>query len=687
MCLVLHQGLCSTLISHRSRLSFTGYGVIDDTSPSKLKTLGPFSVEPFYVNRVDLVIAPETLLPGVRYLFELTAISGGAREVARIEVEVDAPPLVQEVRVDPPTGEPLNTLFTISTAGQNVESKNLPLMYRYGIQNGSSIFWLSGVIPSPSLETILPSLSVSQSSSLQVVVQVRDSVRNVPNLSTVVELAPPSINAEAVDQIRMRYAQNGNWIEALASLGSYLYSHSAMGISLDNDTVGVVTDLLFNISAVSLVDTPTHHQLVAQYLSVITLSTDSLSEPMAEDIARLISQTLMEHTFETIAAPTPVDLGLAVDVLNFGTLSGAQESSPSTDEISQNLVAIEQLIKMFPSSIYLRELYPQLLDTVSSGACSLLSIGEEDSFLSTPNTQLSVRKISPSHLGGGTFKPCRSDEACSSVGVGQSFSSSLREQICNSTVGRTLQLCEEVCLQGNQQMTDSEDNFELAEASKMRILANISRSVPDSVRPVSDIFSFSVPILSANGNGYAMLPNLDTPINVSFPLMGTFPSNDSELLCLYRQRGGGGSYANEKWLLDTTVSPNVEEIDGVTRALCQYNHLTEFVCGVVLISPIPSSSPVIMSSTPLPSTSMATTSPTPSVVAPPPGGAVVNPAAYGVPIVLVLIAAAVVVVICVVIFFVWRNKKRRAKVRQPMSALHFSCMYIATIYKYTISVL
>ena len=447
-----------------------------------------------------------------------------------------------------------------------------------------------------------------------------------------------------------------------------------MGITLDDGTVGVITEILFDISAISLTDTPTHHQLIAQYLSALTRNTESLSEPIAEKIAQLISETLMEHTFETMATPIPAIEGVTVDDLNFGTFSGAQ-FSPSTDENSNNLAAIEQLMGTFPTSSYLRELYPELLDVVSSGACSLLSVGEDDAFLATPNTQLAVRKVSPSQLGG-VFKPCPSGVMCSSIDIGQSFGPALRQQICNSTEGRTLELCEEVCLQGNQLMQGSGDVFELADFAKNKIMTDIPVSEHERVRPFSEISSFSVPILSAKGNGYAMLSKLNTPITVYIPVMGTFLLNDSQLLCLYRQRGGGGSYANEKWLLDNTDSPAVEEIDGVQTALCQYKHLTEFILGILPIPITPSSSLVIMSSTPPPSTSMATTSPSPSVVTPPSGGAAINPAAVGVPVILILIIVVVAVVIFLLLFFLWRKWKKRSKVRlqslHPRITLHAS---------------
>lgn len=653
----------------------TGYGFIDEANIHKLRSPRSLSVEPFYINRVNFAIAPQVLEPGVLYLFELKAIGGGVSGIARVEVRLDMPPLLQEVRVDPPIGESLLTVFTVSATGKNVDSKNLPLVYRYGIQNRSATFWLSGEIPSPSLRTILPSLYLSQDTSLQIVVGVRDSGGNEATFSSAIKLPPQNISAaEALDQVQVRYTRNGNWIEALASLGSYLYSHSAMGRTLDDDTVGVVTEILFNISTVSLADTPTHYQLIAQYLSALARNTESLSEPVAEKIAQLISETLMEYTFETMATPTPVEDGVKVDDLNFGTFSGAQ-ISPSTDEISNNLAAIEQLMGTFPTSSYLRELYPELLDVVSSGACSLLSVGENDAFLATPNTQLAVRKVSPSQLGGA-FKPCPSSAVCSSVDIGQSFGPTLRQQICNSTEGRTLQLCEEVCLQGNQQMQGSGDAFELADFAMNKIATDIPGSDPKRVRPFSDILSFSVPILSANGNGYAMLSNLNTPITVYLPVMGTFLLNDSQLLCLYRQRGGGGSYANEKWLLDNIDSPTLEEIDGVQTAVCQYNHLTEFIIGILPTPITPSSSLVIMSSTPSPSTSMATTSPSPSVVTPPSGDAAISPAAVGVPVVLILIIIVVAIVIFVLLFFVWRKWKKRAKVRlqslHPLIILHAS---------------
>ena len=665
---VSKYGLIANLFFKLFVLPFpTGYGFINEANIHKLRTPRSLSVEPFYVNRVNFAIGPRALEPRVLYLFELRATGGGVSGIARVEVRADTPPLLQEVQVDPPTGESLLTVFTVSATGENVDLKNLPLVYRYGIQNGNATFWLSGEIPSPSIRTILPSPYPSQNTSVQIVVGVQDSGGNEATFSSAIKLHPQNISAaEALDQIQMRYTRNGNWIESLASLGSYLYSHSAMGITLDDGIVGVVTEILFNISAISLTDTPTHHQLIAQYLSTLTRNTESLSEPIAEKIAQLISETLMEHTFETMAIPIPVEEGITVDDLNFGTFSGAQ-FSPSTDETSNNLAAIEQLMGTFPTSSYLRELYPELLDVVSSGACSLLSVGEDDAFLATPNTQLAVRKVSPSQLGRA-FKPCPSGVVCSSIDIGQSFGPALRQQICNTTEGRTLQLCEEVCLQGNQQMQGSGDVFELADLAKNKIMTDIPGSEHERVRPFSEISSFSVPILSAKGNGYAMLSNLNTPITVYLPVMGTFLLNDSQLLCLYRQRGGGGSYANEKWLLDSTDSPAVEEIDGVQTALCQYKHLTEFILGILPIPITPSSSLVIMSSTPPPSTSMATTSPSPSVVTPPSGGAAINPAAVGVPVILILIIVVVAIVIFLLLFFLWRKWKKRSKVR--LQSLH-----------------
>lgn len=585
---------------------------------------------------------------------------------------MDTPPLLQEVQVDPPTGESLSTVFMISTTGENVDSENLPLVYRYGIQNGSTTFWLSGEIPSPSIQAILPSLYPSQNTSLQIIVQVRDNGGNQANiLSDIIALQPQNITAaEALDQIQMEYTQNGNWIEALASLGSYIYGHSVMGNLLADDALRVVTEILFNISALSPADTPTHHQLIAQYLSALTLSTESLSQPTAEKIAQLISETLMENTFEAVSGPRSVPEGSSVDDLNSGSFSGAQMSLP-TEEVSQNLAAVQRLMGTFPTSSYLRELYPELLDVVSSGVCSLLTVGNDDAFLVSTNTQLAVRKVSPSHLGG-PFKPCPPGATCSSVDVGQSFGPALRQQICDGTEGRTLPLCEEACLQSNQQIQDSGDEFELADFAKNKILSDILGADPETVRPFSDVSSFSVPMLSADGSRYAMLSNLDTPITVYLPVTGTFQMNEmneSYFLCLYRQRGGGGSYSNENWLLDSTESPTVEEIAGVQTARCQYNHLTEFILGLLPNPIVPSSSP-IMSSTLSPSTSISTISPTPTVVPPPPGGSVINPAAVGVPLVLILLIAAIVTLALILLFFMWRKWKKRAKVNYRTPSFH-----------------
>ena len=666
---------------------FTGYASVDLSDPTITLTSAVFpntnantqsanTIEGQFINEAYLVLAAGSLSVGHRYLFELTATINGGNysSSAQVDLRVGAPPLVQDISVDPPTGDPLSTEFVVMATGSNVNPTNLPLTYRFGFpDDDSGVFWISGHLSSPSLETILPSVSTATESEIQLVVQVQDNNGNYKNFMTTVALGTTNVPiATVVENIQNDHSDTKDWIRTLASIGSVIHHHSSMSKTLNNDIVGVITEILFNVSS-AVPDTFSHHQLIAQYLATIATHSMIIEQHTSEEIATYILATLDEHTFE-FEIPN-FDWSAQNDVtsiLNQGLFSGTQ-SPMATQQLLNSLEAVEDLMDQHSNSAHIRKVYYQMIDSISTGLCSVAAASEPPVSIATTNMHISVQKYSVSSLRG-VFAPtfCADITSCSFFELDNSFPSDVKKHVCRPAMGKTLPSCQEVCLQGSIE-TVNIDNFVISDTSENFISSEIHQSNPKDITPYSSIISsLSVPFLSPNGNGYVNLSHLSMPVTVELPLSGEVPNaNESLLLCFHRQQGGGATHIDQPWNLDSVIAPHVVKKNGQNFAQCKFHHLTQFALGILPIPQIEPSTSVMMSSTPVMSSSMVTPSPTPTAPTVPPAPLDVVPII--IPIILILLIVIIIAVVIVVV--VCWYKKRLAKVSET-STVH--CTVVCT---------
>jgi protocadherin Fat 4 len=656
-------------------VAMPGYATVDLSDPSVTPTgevhrsvhtsnSSSNSITGQLVNQAYLVLAPGSLVAGQQYLFQLTATIGGGTysSFARIDFEVESAPVIG-ISVDPPTGDSLATKFFIRATDSNADPSKFPLTYRFGFQNEDNTFWISGHVSSPSLETMLPSVAMATKSYTNVIVQVADSEGNSRDFVELVRLSSLNISmATVVQQIQTEFSNTQDWVQTLASIGSVIYHHATVSETLDNNVVGVITEILFDISTTFIPNTSSHHELITQYLTIIATHSTGLDQTTSEQIVTFLLRTVNRHTFE-FEIPN-LDWSAqhdgATSVLNQGVFSGAQ-NAPNDEQTVSTLQAVEELMDLHPNSALIQQGYLQLIDSISTGLCSLVAAGEGQKSLETDKTQLSVQKYTiPSLRGVFNPVPCSDPTSCPSFDLGSSFSTHVQELVCKTAEGRTLQLCREVCLQSSIQ--NFTEGFTLSNASKNFISSEIILSDPEAVKPYSTVVSsLSVPFLSTNGNGYVNLSNLTSPVIVKLPLSGEIPpANESRLLCLYRQRGGGAGYSNKEWTLDNLSPPPTHTDSGHHFTECSFHHLTEFMVGLLPLPVIEPTTSLVMSSTPMVSSSSIV--PTPTTTPLPPTTAPFNAAGIAIPVVLLLLILLVVVVVVIIVVVCRWYRKRRNKV-------------------------
>ena len=660
---------------HCCCLLFTGYANVNLSDPTIALTSTVFpnvntntqaanTIEGQFLNEAYLVLAAASLSVGHRYLFKLTATvnRGNYSSSAQVDLEVGAPPLIQDISVDPPAGDPLSTRFVVMATGSNVNPTNLPLTYRFGFLDDDGIFWISRHLSSPSLETILPSVSTATESEIQLVVQVQDNNGNYKNFMKTVPLSTTNVPiATVVENIHDDHSTTKDWIRTLASIGSVIHHHSSMSKTLNNDIVGVITEIIFNVSS-AVPDTSSHRQLIARYLATIATHSMSIEQQTSEEIATCILDTLNERTFE-FEIPN-FDWSAQNDVtsvLNQGLFSGAQSPMATHQQLLTSLEAVEDLMDQHSNSAHIRKVYYQMIDSISTGLCSVAVASEPPVSIATTNTHISVQKYSVSSLRG-VFAPtsCADITSCLFFELDNSFSSDIKKHVCRPAMGKTLPSCQEVCLQGSIE-TVNVANFIISETSENLISSEIHQSNPKDIRLYSSIVSsLSVAFLSTNGNGYVNLSNLSMPITVELPLSGEVPNaNESQLLCFHRQQGGGATNIDQPWNLDSVIAPFVVTKRGQNFAQCKFRHLTQFVLGIIPIPKIEPSTSIMMSSTPVISSSMVTPSPTLTAPTEPP--APLNVVPIVIPVILILLIVILIAVIIIVVVVCW-YKKRLAKV-------------------------
>ena len=280
------------------------------------------------VNRVNLVISPNVLIPGLEYTFRLTAVSkNGNHSYAEISITASSPPRLLLLTGTPSSDVAMETLYTLVAARAVDEPMDTPLHYQFGfIKLGvrgdlatpiseADVQWFSGVQVSPSITTLLPSGDPAVNHSLTLVVRAfdrdgcfADAVLNVTveprdGISSTVQLYSGTLS-----DFQESLSATKEWSEVLSKLTSAItesnkYEH-LRSVTLKQRSLRLFLDIFNN----HLPPSNAHYKLAASLLEQIT-AYNSITSPSDQQGIIAAVNTIIEwfrgetKLIETMTAP------------------------------------------------------------------------------------------------------------------------------------------------------------------------------------------------------------------------------------------------------------------------------------------------------------------------------------------------------------------------------------------------
>ncbi|XP_065844809.1 uncharacterized protein [Oscarella lobularis] len=147
-----------------------GYGYVNLSDPNRVSTPHKYFInteENFVsdakenlkanrsMNRVDLVIQPNTLLPSTPYRFRLLVNTTLTSRYSDVIIRTLAVPTSCRLEISPPLGNALETDFKLKVQGCAVVEEQRPLWYQFGIEGEQGITWLRAPSLNNELSTVL----------------------------------------------------------------------------------------------------------------------------------------------------------------------------------------------------------------------------------------------------------------------------------------------------------------------------------------------------------------------------------------------------------------------------------------------------------------------------------------------------------------------------------------------------
>ena len=655
-------------------------------SPNTLTTTpSPFTSSPIttvttnQANRVNLVVPPNILTPGLNYTFRLTAIGReGESAYAEISITASSPPQLLRLLATPTFGVATETLYTLTASGGVDEPTDTPLLYQFGfikvgVQDNilspvsdGDIQWLSGVQVSSSISTLLPSGNPALNYSLMLFVRAFDRDSSYTDALTEAIIEPRSSTPiqyyrNQLTGLEQSLAANKKWSEVISQLSAILSEINKYEHLCSTDLKPQSLQLLLNIFDNHLPATASHYKHIATLLDHVTAYGGIRSPSEQNSVIRVIDSIIDWFRSETGLVRTlaiPHQLGSDEPLLLRTTY---QSSAPPvfSEETAASLTNSYLNMLEAESSANVGESFVQTLEKLSNVHCQESTTGKEASTYDTGVVQSFIKTSIPSGLFNisGIL-----------VNFMDSISSIYQSEACSTTSIP----CEESCISGlilsnssglltSFAAVSTDGNLMLDAASQQKLAVEIEGSNPNGIKLISDVLSvkISIPIQER----FLQIRDLNSPIQILIPVQNPSPVIESRPLCLYRELGGSGGFAPEDylWKLDITATPENLTIGSKLCYSCEFNHLSEFVIGL-LPPPIITEPPPTTTPTPTtPPTTTETTTP-PQTTVPPSIEPVAFPAAaVVVPILLILIVVAVTIVL-VIVFLLWR-KNRRGKLK------------------------
>ena len=636
-------------------------------------------------SRANLILQANALISGASYVFRLSASSTeGETSFAEVTVTPNLPPHSASLSVSPSNGVTLETEFTLAVENAQDTSGDSPFTYQFGFllpllppsQNGAgfsnqasaiteeSIQWLSGVQATSWLRTILPSGVANSNHTVTVFARIIDRQGGYSDVVTRVTVLqdPAAIDESyylsAVSQIRDGFLRYKDWNIALARLVATLKEVNKLQQFEQQNVKQESLRLLQDIFTNHLPPASPHYVLVASLLSEITTNNgvpDQQDQTAITDVLRAILEWFQQESsvVPSILGTVPTQSTEEPLYLQSGVSPVTKELSPSSAfEILSPWVNLLE----GESSEDTAQTLVRAVDSILQIFCQESATGEDATSLTTTIVDLYIKKAVPI----GPFNVSNT-----LVDFSTALLDAYREQACTSD-GIP---CAEVCVASSLYVTDILGSsgggtaIELDPATQEQLREEIEGSDPGGVELFSDVLSLAIPIPSSNS--FLEVQNLNNPFQIFIPLKGSIPDDSSQLLCLFREVGGGRGIENSEWRIDSFESPRGVVIDSTSYFICEFNHLSEFAIGL-LPPPIITQPPVTTMAT-TPTTESETTPTTPSTAStmattPEPTQSPPPVIAIAVAIIIIVIFVVVIVVLLVVFCVWWKKRNRKLKI-------------------------
>ena len=626
------------------------------------------------VNRVNLILSPNTLEPRLSYTFRLLATSSAGTSYAEITIKTESPPKSATLTSNPSSGVALETEFELEVSGALDSVQDSPFLYQFGIVTDSdvqsvevtipleSIQWISAIQSSPTFTSALPSGDERNNFTLVVCVRVFDRKGVYSDFLSRITVLQNTLSSDfyssRISHLQSELAATKEWSSVVSQLTAYLFEFSKQTSTssvqvLKEQSLHLFLDIFDNY----LPSSSAHYIMASSIFSLIT-SNQGITDPNLQrrlsERSLLIAEWFKNETtvtpsftsIPTLASGQPLFLQSGYQVLEKELLSTAAAAallSPWINLVETNVMDAQ-----------VTEMFIRGTEMVSNVLCQQSSTGEKASFVSS--SLVDVYVISSPPLG--TFNVSKH-----LVNFGSSAMEVYQSQACQ---GRGV-ACSEACVVGISFQSDlihSSQMLQLSNTAQQMIIHEIEGSDPLRGELISNVVSLSISIPSQDL--YLAIQNLDDAIHILIPVSHPLPNNDSLLLCLYREVGGASGYGNYDWLLDYTSPPPIVEVESVQYYSCPFHHLSEFAIGI-LPPPVITDPPPTDTSQPPPTTdtTIATTARVTEESTEPPVSreSTGSPAgAIATVVVVVLLMGVVVGVVIFILCVWWKKKKRKMKI-------------------------
>jgi len=605
------------------------------------------------------------------------ATNSAGSSYAEVTVQANSPPKFAILRTSPSSGTALETEFELTVSGALDNVLDTPLLYHFGVvlresptgiryaTGGGDLFvqWLSSSQVLPSFKTILPSgLGGAYDYEVELIARVYDRNGGFSDVFSNVTVFEHSnvtteILREGITGVQSSLNDDKDWSNALAQISAYSIEINKYMSTVDASKLKeLALQSLIGIHDDYLPVSSNHFLLATSVLS--SLATDLVSSN--DNLKRNISEKLRQASFwyrnETTLSKS----------FSFIPLQSSKEPvqlrgsyfAPEREVLSE----ADASALLFPWSQILNEsnIDPQIqvdflraVESVGFTLCQQGSTGEKPSSVILPTVNLHAVVAPPI----GMF-----NASGHSINLGSSVMDVYESQACMGTGIACSETCFVAATFPNTAASSdplSVENTQLKQESFQKVVAEVEGSDPSKLEFASSVVSVILSIPA--DQSYLTVQNLSRPIDVFLPATSNSSTNGSVFLCLFRESGGTFGFENLEWEVDDTQPPTFVKEGSEDYYLCRFNHLTDFVVGV-LPPPVvtePPTTEAVTTPTSAPTTSSSTTEgPTtrqPATIMPvagPPAGVIV-----GVVIIVLLLVA--VVVILVIFLVMWKQKKKK----------------------------